>query len=128
MGNVDTRHEQRDSLFLLADLRVAGEVATHRVKVRNLSTGGMMAEVDGLAVERGTRLAVDLRNVGLVEGSVAWVQGNRFGIAFDHEIDPVAPRQQSTPAQSDAHAPRYVRPASILPPGAEVDPRNLRKI
>jgi hypothetical protein len=76
----------RDSLFLLADLRVEHASQVHRVRVRNLSDGGMMAE-GNLRVQRGHRVEVELRNIGAVPGSVAWVQDNRFGIAFDEEID-----------------------------------------
>lgn len=44
------RQDTRDSLFLMADFRVAGQSATHSVRVRNLSAGGLMAEFpDGLA-------------------------------------------------------------------------------
>ena len=81
MSNVDTRQVNRDSLFLLAHVRVDGQPAVSRVKVRNLSPGGMMAEGDAKVV-RGTLVAVELRNLGWVEGSVAWKQDNRFGIAF----------------------------------------------
>ena len=80
MSNVDTRQVNRDSLFLLAQLRVDGQEAVYRVKVRNLSAGGMMAEGDAKVV-RGALVAVELRNIGWVEGSVAWKQDNRFGIA-----------------------------------------------
>ena len=91
MSSVDTRQLSRDSLFLLAEVRVEVSGATARVKVRNLSDGGMMA--DGEApVQRGSRVTVDLRNIGPVEGSVAWVQDKRFGIAFDSQIDAHAAR------------------------------------
>lgn len=125
MSGVDTRHIARDSLFLMATLRVAGSDAEHRVKVRNLSAGGMMAEGE-LRVERGTRISVDLRNVGWVEGAVAWVQDKRFGIAFSDEIDPKlvrAPVGGASPA-----APRYTRPASIMPDHGAVDASRLRKL
>ena len=91
MSNVDTRQVNRDSLFLLAQLRVDGQDAVHRVKVRNLSAGGMMAEGE-VKVMRGALVLVELRNIGWVEGSVAWKQDNRFGIAFVEEIDPVVVR------------------------------------
>ena len=91
MSNVDTRQVNRDSLFLLAQLRVDGQDAVHRVKVRNLSAGGMMAEGE-VKVMRGALVMVELRNIGWVEGSVAWKQDNRFGIAFVEEIDPVVVR------------------------------------
>jgi len=87
MSNVDTRQVDRDSLFLLAQLRVDGESTAHRVKVRNLSAGGMMAEGD-VRVMRGALVHVELRNIGWTEGTVAWKQDNRFGIAFVDEIDP----------------------------------------
>jgi len=87
MSNADTRQVNRDSLFLLALLRVEGDDAEHRVKVRNLSAGGAMAEGD-VKVVRGAQVSVELRNIGWVEGSVAWKQDNRFGIAFAEEIDP----------------------------------------
>ncbi|TIX49405.1 PilZ domain-containing protein [Alteraurantiacibacter aquimixticola] len=91
MSNVDTRQVGRDSLFLLAQVRVDGQSETHPVKVRNLSAGGMMAE-GTVRVARGQRVEVELRNIGVVEGSVAWKQDNRFGIAFMDEIDPRSAR------------------------------------
>lgn len=124
MSGVDTRHVARDSLFLMASLRLSGETAEHRVKVRNLSSGGMMAEGD-VRVERGARLAVDLRNIGWVDGTVAWVQDKRFGIAFSDEIDA---RLVRAPVDADdARAPRFTRPVAV-PFGHPPDPSRLRKI
>lgn len=95
MSNVDTRQVDRDSLFLLAQLRVDGRDETARVKVRNLSAGGMMAEGD-LKVMRGALVEVELRNLGWIDGTVAWKQDNRFGIAFVDEIDPKRARARIT--------------------------------
>jgi hypothetical protein len=95
MSNVETRTVDRDSLFLLAQLRVDGDDTVYRVKVRNLSAGGMMAEGDVL-VNRGSRIFVELRNIGWIEGSVAWKQDSRFGIAFADEIDPKMARAPVT--------------------------------
>ena len=69
MSGVDTRYINRDSLFLMADVRLDGDSASHRVKVRNLSAGGMMAESD-MAVVRGARVTVELRNLPSIAGSV----------------------------------------------------------
>ncbi|WP_120716652.1 PilZ domain-containing protein [Tsuneonella amylolytica] len=126
MSGVDTRHINRDSLFLMADIRLEGDTATHRVKVRNLSAAGMMAEGD-LPVLRGTRMTVELRNLPPVDGSVAWVQDQRFGIAFAREIDPKAPRPQ-VGGNGDLDTPRYVRPSTIAPPGTEGRTARLRNI
>ena len=86
MTGVETRSVARDSLFLLADISVERSAESHRVRVRNLSDGGMMGE-GSLRVQRGNRVTVELRNIGAVWGTVAWVQDNRFGVAFDEEID-----------------------------------------
>lgn len=117
MSHVDTRQVNRDSLFLLAQLRVDGQDTVHRVKVRNLSAGGMMAEGD-VRVMRGSLVRVELRNIGWVEGSVAWKQDNRFGIAFVDEIDPTEVRGGGAPSEPDFEPPRYTRvhqSASVTP-------------
>ncbi len=104
----DNNHRQlsRDSLFLMAELRMQGSDAVHRVKVRNLSSGGMMAEGPLKAV-RGTLVEVQIRNIGWVEGAIAWVQGDRCGIAFSEDIDPVVAR---APVVVTDTTPRFVRP------------------
>jgi len=86
MTGLETRSVARDSLFLLAEIRIEQGTETHRVRVRNLSDGGMMGE-GNLRVQRGHRLVIELRNIGAINGSVAWVQDDRFGVAFDDEID-----------------------------------------
>ncbi len=87
MTGMETRSLARDSLFLLATLQIEQQTEQHRVRVRNLSDGGMMAEAPKMRVQRGDRVLIGLRNIGDVMGSVAWVQDDRFGIAFDEEID-----------------------------------------
>lgn len=96
MAEVDNRQIARDSLFVLVELRLDGDQAVHRVKMRNLSAGGMMAEGSLIAM-RGLVVWVSLRNIGWVEGSIAWVQENRFGIAFRDEIDPKLARAPQAP-------------------------------
>ncbi|WP_088309168.1 PilZ domain-containing protein [Novosphingobium sp. B 225] len=117
----DSEHRQiaRDSLFVMAELRLDGVGGEHRVRVRNLSSGGLMAE-GNLGVQRGQLCWVQIRNIGWVEGSVAWVQDTRFGVAFREEIDPMVAR---APIASGEGTPRYVRP-----PLAQFEPGALRKI
>ena len=127
MADNDHRQLSRDSLFLMAELRLPGDTARlgqealGRVKVRNLSAGGMMAEGTIKAV-RGTLVEVNIRNLGWVEGAIAWVQGDRCGIAFSEDIDPMIAR---APLVSGGEStPRFVRPV-----GAFVEPEGtLRKI
>ena len=122
MTDTDNRHIARDSLFLFAQLRLDGESETHRVKVRNLSAGGMMGE-GRVRVERGSLIEVELRNCGWIEGSIAWVHGDRFGIAFREEIDPKIARAPTDSGNDSGHTPRFVRP-----PITQQDPTRLRKI
>lgn len=122
MKDVETRQVNRDSLFLLAQLRVDGGKDAYRVKVRNLSAGGMMAE--GLApVSRGQPVVVELRNIGWINGSVAWKQDDRFGIAFLEEIDARLARAPVAPVPSGLSAAH--RSPTVTPgPAAE----KLRKL
>jgi len=113
MSDSDNRNISRDSLFILAELRLDGRVEEHRVKVRNLSAGGMMGEGQ-VKVSRGDRVDINLRNVGWVEGSVAWVQDNRFGVAFADEVDPGAIRM-SLAGGDNSTAPLLKRPFPTQP-------------
>jgi hypothetical protein len=110
MESADSRHISRESMFLMADLRLEGQEESSRVKVRNLSNGGMMAEAP-LRVVPGTPVSVNLRNIGWVDGAVAWVQDNRFGIAFRQEVDARLARLRATEAESTI--PRFVRPVLL---------------
>jgi hypothetical protein len=94
-----------------------GAEEEHRIKVRNLSAGGMMGE-GPVRVSRGDPIEVNIRNIGWVAGSVAWVQDDRFGVAFGEEIDPKVARAPVPGA------------AQISPRHAYVarEPRSLRKI
>ena len=125
MSAVDTRSVSRDSLFLLANIRVEDEPDVHRVRVRNLSDGGMMAE-GTVHVQRGHRLEIEMRNVGKVGGSVAWVQDSRFGIAFDREIDSQSARNPAHASQGDAG--NTVERSWTHRAPAPPDPTTLRKV
>lgn len=95
----------RDSLFLLAELMFEDSKETHKVKVRNLSPGGMMVESD-IEVGQGQRIVATLRNIGPVKGQIAWARKERFGVAFDREIEPKLARQ---PVGGGTMPPRYLR-------------------
>ena len=126
MSNIDRRQVDRESLFLLAHVRVDGQQGASHVKVRNLSAGGMMAEGEA-KVGRGTQVAVELRNIGWIDGSVAWKQDNRFGIAFVAEIDPSVVRAPTPGVETtNFEIPHYTRNYQTSP--SPSDPGRLRKI
>jgi hypothetical protein len=124
MSAVDTRNLDRDSLFLMAQISFDGRGESLRGKVRNLSAGGMMVEGE-FEVERGTRLTAELRNVGKVKGSVAWVQGSRIGVAFDKEIDPKLAR--APVGTKGSEVPSFARPVLDAPRYDGTD-RSIRRI
>jgi hypothetical protein len=87
MDKVERRLVERESLNLLADVRIDGVPGQQRVGLRNISARGLMA--DGLGnARRGQPIWICLNRLGWIEGTVAWVQGNRCGIALREEIDP----------------------------------------
>ncbi|WP_417611291.1 PilZ domain-containing protein [Parasphingorhabdus sp.] len=102
----------RDSLFLKAELHIVDGEDCGEVRVRNLSAGGLMAEAPVLT-KRGDKVELELRNIGRVTGHVAWVAQGRFGVAFDHPIDPKLARKPV--GQKKSELPRYLRQPSQKP-------------
>ena len=86
------RKRSRDSLFLMAQLRLGESSAVYEVRVRNLSEGGLMVELDKV-VDVGTPVELDVRGVGEIAGKVAWCTQGRLGVALDTPIDPKKARK-----------------------------------
>ncbi|MBB4153055.1 hypothetical protein GGQ80_000943 [Sphingomonas jinjuensis] len=108
------RAGQRDSLFLVAPIRFEGDTDVTEVRVRNLSPGGLMAEI-GRVVPIGTPVVVGLRGIGVVEGKIAWCAEGRVGVALDDPIDPKLARKpvgggDSTPIYAKSMVFRSRRP------------------
>ncbi|MGN6374353.1 MAG: PilZ domain-containing protein [Sphingomonas sp.] len=100
------RQNERDSLLLTAQLRIAGTDDAEQVRVRNLSAGGLMAELP-YPIEPDTAVEVEVRGIGWISGRVAWTAVGRAGIAFDEEVDPKKARK---PVGGGAKTPVYVKP------------------
>lgn len=76
----------RERVATVATVRLEGEQPLH-VNVRNISEGGLMAELaTPLAVN--TALEVEVPGLGSLTGRVAWQTAGRTGIAFDELVDP----------------------------------------
>ena len=86
LGKDETRSATR---VMTVQVALAGSDTMHPIRVRNLSAGGLMGEGD-IVVDRGSQLKLVMPNVGLVSGTVAWIQDDRFGVAFADDIDPDA--------------------------------------
>ncbi len=102
---VDSGDRGRDSLLLLATLTAGGKQM--QVRVRNLSAGGLMAELPD-PVSNDAAVEIDLRGVGRVTGRIAWQTEGRAGIAFDRPIDPQRARKP-VGMKKDDEAPRPLR-------------------
>ncbi|WP_375390567.1 PilZ domain-containing protein [uncultured Sphingomonas sp.] len=104
------RARKRDSLFMSARLHVAGQEGEHEVRVRNLSEGGLMVELDR-AVEPGAAVTLEMRGLGEMTGVVAWRTHGRMGIALDHPIDPARARKPIAAAAATVSARPETKPA-----------------
>jgi hypothetical protein len=101
-----TRGMDRDSLLLKAILRFPGAGEEREVRIRNLSAGGLMAEVP-IRVVRGEPVEINLRSIGWISGHVAWITEGRLGIAFDHPINPKDARKPVGTAELEM--PNYLK-------------------
>ncbi len=110
----------RDSLFLNATLRFGSSKVENEVRIRNLSSGGLMAEAP-LRVARGERVEINLRSIGWITGHVAWVTEGRIGIAFDHPINPMDARKPV--GSNDLDLPPYLKKLN-----APAAPKKLRRL
>lgn len=85
-SNTQNRQSRRSHVLMAASIEVDG--ASLAVKLRNLSTEGALVEAATLpAVGCEVRFR---KNELSVPGEVAWVTGNRAGIAFFEKLDPEA--------------------------------------
>lgn len=85
-GNAD-RKAPRNSMMLSANIESQVRSLSTVARIRNISSGGLMAE-SPQPFEAGEAVTAELRGVGIVEGKVAWVVPGKFGVAFNSPIDP----------------------------------------
>ncbi len=106
------RAQARDSMMMSATIRRAGSDAPALpMRVRNISSGGLMGEVD-LVLAAGESVELSLKTVGQIQGTVAWADDGRIGIAFAVPVDrlrarrsiPVTPARPA-PGQQQARRP-----------------------
>lgn len=115
------RSMDRDSLFLKAVLRFPNTKDEHEVRIRNVSAGGLMAEIPTDAL-RGEPVEIKLRSIGWVSGHIVWVTARRVGIAFDHPINPKGARKPANAGVREL--PLYLQRLNTTPP----PPGKLRRV
>jgi hypothetical protein len=83
----EKRFEPRHDLQIEAWLSPVGASPRQAVSLRNISAGGAMGESsDPPAV--GQAVSLQLPNSKSVLALVVWKMDERFGLKFDHEINP----------------------------------------
>lgn len=115
------RGMDRDSLLLKATLRFPVSKDEREVRIRNLSAGGLMAEVP-VQVSRGEPVEINMRSIGWITGHIAWVTEGRIGIAFDHPINPKDARKPV--GTSELELPGYLKKLNA----ATAPPSKLRRV
>lgn len=106
-GPLLPRATTRESIFLTAMLNFDVLADPVSVRIRNISSGGMLVDCD-LAVGPGDRFTGEVKNVGKISGRVAWRTDNRMGVEFDGQVDPKRARAKTT---GDARDPAYTNRA-----------------
>ena len=95
-ASASQRTRSRDSLFLMAHMRLGLDSTMQDVRVRNLSEGGLMLEV-AKPLPIGTVVTLQVRGLGEVRGNVAWYAEGRAGVALEAPIDPKKARKPVAP-------------------------------
>lgn len=111
------RSEPRDSMFLQSVVRHLDSGETWPLRVRNLSSGGLMADCPGIFT-RGDSIEIELRGLGFQRGKVAWTALNRIGVAFEKPINPALARRQVGSRRGTAQDAQL--PATTRRPGLRV--------
>ncbi|WP_370172394.1 PilZ domain-containing protein [Sphingobium abikonense] len=101
------RSSPRDSLFLMASLFAADGRSLGRARIRNLSATGLMADCE-MPLAAGQKVALDLRGVGRITGTIAWSRDSKIGLAFDEVIDPQLARKPVSSGSAQS-MPDYLR-------------------
>ena len=91
------RGKSRESIFLGAVINFGDDPRTHNVRVRNISSGGMMIDLAS-PLPKGLSVTAEMKGIGQVNGHIAWSTENRAGIAFDRTVDPKLARHTQAPA------------------------------
>lgn len=82
----DRRHGSRGSALWAARLREGAD--SHRCKVYDISLTGAKVQIDQ-ALEPGMVIKLDIDQVGVIKGIIAWVNNDRMGITFTSDTEEV---------------------------------------
>lgn len=96
------RTSARHHVMLIREIQTEAMEAPVRIRVRDISLRGMMAEAS-VRMQEGERLVLRLGDGTLVAGAVQWVRGLSFGIIFESDLplDQLRGRPAADPKKLD---------------------------
>lgn len=110
---VPSGRETRLTTILLLG-RLVTDTGDWVCRVRNLSSGGLMAECDG-PLAMGDHVRIELRNLSVLDGEVVWVKAGRTGVRFFAPIDVTALLHTGAPdGRRQPRAPRLSATCPVL--------------
>jgi len=113
VAQLEPREARVTTIFLIGKLLSRHGEALCRI--RNLSSGGLMAEVH-VPLDEDDAVQVELKAGDRLSGRVRWTQEGRMGVAFDAQVEVAALLARAT-ARTDeqklARAPRFSADCAI---------------
>ncbi|MDP3674145.1 MAG: PilZ domain-containing protein [Novosphingobium sp.] len=104
----ECRVAKRSRVFMRANMRVRGSTFEYPLSIKDISSTGLKAAMD-VSLFPGTRVEIDLRNIGWVAGEVVWVDSKGVvGVRFSAVVQPE--RTHSQVSGSYGPAPSSVAP------------------
>jgi PilZ domain len=98
-------------MYFFVDCVLASDVRG-RIRVRNLSETGLGGDLgDDIALAKGQRVTICFYGTLLVDGHIAWIDGERVGVCFDKRIDLAQLRLRSDGSANPHQVPDRTRPA-----------------
>lgn len=81
----DRRTDER-LIAILPAAKIVGEHANYICRIKNISAGGLMAEVTS-PLQVGDTVYIELNSEQRVPGQVVWTREGSLGIKFDQDVD-----------------------------------------
>lgn len=73
---------EREAPFIMADIRASAGTSS-RFRVLDLSRGGCLVDREVWGIREGQRVWISFPAVSNIIATVAWIEGDRAGLAFD---------------------------------------------
>lgn len=106
-ASIDDRRVETRQITILRIAKISSESNVQFCLVRNISSGGLMADL-ALPIREGEKVSVEINGGEALYGSVMWINGQAIGIGFDLPVslDRVLSKHGSILARRTPRPPR----------------------